>query len=77
MGSVGKTPENGNSAEWERHRIIIAAAVAAIVGKSEIKEIRPVRNANTWIRHGRITIQGSHDVSRQRGISHKMPDRRG
>ncbi|HWR52205.1 MAG TPA: hypothetical protein VN428_13930 [Bryobacteraceae bacterium] len=74
MGSEGKPHD---AAEWERHKVIITAAVAVIVGNSEIKEIRPVRHANTWIRHGRMTIQGSHDVSRQRGNPRNMPDRRG
>jgi hypothetical protein len=77
MGPAAKPPEDGNSAEWERHKIIIAAAVAAVAGASEIKAIRPVRDANTWTRQGRMTIQGSHDVSRQRGISRSLPDRRG
>lgn len=76
MDSLRKAPES-SATEWERHRVIIAAAVAAMVGNGVIKEIRPVRPAATWIRQGRMTIQGSHDVSRQRGISHNLPDRRG
>jgi hypothetical protein len=54
-----------------RHVVIIAAAVAAAFEHAEIRSIRP----SAWTRQGRMTIQSSHDVSRQRGRS--LPDRGG
>ncbi len=61
--------------EWERHKLVIAAAVTAAVGNAEIRSVRPVSRGMSWTRQGRMTIQSSHDVSRQRGITRTLPDR--
>lgn len=75
MSEEQRNPESG-PAGWERHKLVIIAAVAAVAGNADIREIRPVRTGTPWTRHGRIAIQGSHDVTRQRG-TRGMPDRRG
>ncbi len=46
----------------QRRRVLIAAAVAAVLGeRARIVDIRPVK----WVRMGRTAVQGSHTVKRQ------------
>ncbi len=76
MSAENHIPDADAGSEWARHKVVIIAAVAAVVGNAEIKKIRPLPNANPWTRQGRMTIQGSHDVSRQRA-GRTVPERRG
>jgi len=54
------------SAEFETHRVIIAAAVATLFGGvAEIREIHavPEHAPGSWVRQGRTAIQTSHGVA--------------
>lgn len=53
-------------AERERHRLIIAAAVAAVAGgRARIRQVREIRGpaSTAWTRQGRAEIQGSHELA--------------
>jgi len=57
-------------AEWERHRVIIAAAVAAVAGSgariSRIREV-PGPAPSAWTRQGRAELQ-RHDLRDSLGV---------
>ncbi len=51
------------SSQRERHKVIIAAAVAAVLGtRARIRRITATRepSAAAWVRQGRADIHGSH-----------------
>jgi hypothetical protein len=51
-----------------KHRVVIAAAVAAIYGKHAfIRQIEVSSGAAAWTRQGRSAVQASHDVSGSEG----------
>lgn len=54
---------NGSDAQRRRHEVIIAAAVAAVLGdRTVLRSIQEVRKPGSrgWARQGRAAIQGSH-----------------
>jgi hypothetical protein len=56
----------------KEHRVLIAAAVAAVCGaNARILGVVPVEAAarNQWGRLGRIAIHGSHSLPRKDGIT--------
>jgi hypothetical protein len=63
--------------DWERHRVIIAAAVAAVAGKdAHITDIRRVAASNPWALQGRrLAVQNSHNLAERRGVPRFMPER--
>ena len=49
----------------EHHRVVIAAAVAALLGKrARVRQIRALdyRVHSRWSRQGRIQVQSSHNL---------------
>jgi Na+-transporting methylmalonyl-CoA/oxaloacetate decarboxylase gamma subunit len=55
--------------EMDRHMVVIAAAVAAVVGsRARVRQVRAIRTpvSAAWARQGRISIQGSHNLPVQR-----------
>ncbi len=52
----------------ERHRILIAAAVAAVCGPTaRVLSIKPAASlpppANAWTRQGRLAVKSSHSLT--------------
>lgn len=71
-----ETPPPADAAEWERHKIVIAAAVAAIFGGgASIRAVRPVDSDNAWARQGRLALQSSHNLAKQRAGGYVLPAR--
>ena len=64
---------------WERHKIVIAAAVAAAAGPcARILGIKPARGPlkGSWTRQGRQNaIQMASGLANRRGSSRTLPDR--
>jgi hypothetical protein len=55
--------------EFEHHRVVIAAAVAAIYGaRGRVRQIRAVNYPVTsnWARQGRMLVQSSHNLDTRR-----------
>ena len=53
-------------AQWERHRVIIAAVVAAVAGNgARIRQVREIHGAasTAWTERGRVELQSSHDLA--------------
>ena len=51
--------------ENEHHKVVIAAAVAAIYGaQARVRQIRAVHDplSGAWARQGRISVQSSHNL---------------
>jgi hypothetical protein len=62
--------------EFQRHKIVIAAAVAAVCGEGAvIRGIRRVTGPGSWTRHGRQNMQRTHDPDDP--LARSMPDRGG
>jgi hypothetical protein len=51
--------------QWRRHKVIIAAAVAAVSGgRARIRRIcATAEDHRAWIRSGRLSIQSSHQLT--------------
>jgi hypothetical protein len=62
MNSKKTAPVEVDSDVLRRDRVIIAAAVAAVVGPAAIRGIKPlpVQHHGAWMREGREGIQSSH-----------------
>lgn len=61
--------ETGSRLEGEELALVIAAAVAAFLGKrAHIRQIR-LLGSGAWSQQGRVTIQASHDISSHSGRS--------
>ena len=61
----------------EEHRVVIAAAVAAVLGRrARIRRIRAFDHkvSNRWARQGRVVVQSSHNPQAERGWG-RMPAR--
>ncbi len=62
--------------EAESHAVIIAAAVAAILGGAakirSIREVDAAEECHEWVRLGRTQMDGSHNL---RELYRSMPDR--
>ncbi len=67
----------GGQPSWERHKVIIAAAVVAVVGKNaRITGIRPAPAFNPWAAQSRrLAIQTSQNLANRRGASRVLPER--
>ncbi len=63
--------------DWERHKVIIAAAVAAVAGKdAHITGIRRVSALNPWAQQSRrLAVQVSHNLANRRGAARFVPER--
>jgi len=64
-----------NDEQLRRHRVLIAAAVAAIFGdRARIQHIEYISEPITraWIQKGRRGVHGAHNLT----IGRSMPDRR-
>ena len=52
--------------QWPQDRVVIAAAIAALFGRSAaIRRIQavPGHGADAWVREGRLAIQRSHAMA--------------
>lgn len=53
----------------EQHKVVIAAAVAAVMGENavilRIRESQPAPATSRWTRQGRVDLQSSHDMRRR------------
>jgi len=61
----------------EHHRVVIAAAVAAVLGKqARVRRIRALdyKVSNRWARQGRMVVHSSHNPALERGWG-RMPAR--
>lgn len=68
VATQGST-ETGPALEGEELALVIAAAVAAFLGKrAHVRQIRLIGSA-AWSQQGRVTIQASHDISSHTGRS--------
>ncbi len=63
--------------DWERHKVIIAATVAAVAGKdAHITEIRRAPAFSPWAIQGRrLAVQISHNLADRRGVPRFLPER--
>jgi hypothetical protein len=66
-----------DDAVWEQHRVIVAAAVAAVVGKNaRITGIRPAPAINPWAAQSRrLAVQASQNLANRRGTLRALPER--
>ena len=58
-------PGSPSDSEWQRHSVVIAAAVAAVAGQAaKVRQIHIVQAVQSaaWARQGRVAIQSSHGV---------------
>jgi len=61
----------------ERHKVVIAAAVTAVLGEhARVRQIRAIHHPVTsrWARQGRIVVQTSHNFPLQRSWG-RVPER--
>jgi len=61
----------------ESHKVVIAAAVAAVLGeRTRVRQIRAIHHPVTskWARQGRIVVQTSHNFPLERTWG-RVPDR--
>jgi len=61
----------------EQHKVVIAAAVTAVLGKhARVRQIRAVNQpaSSRWAMQGRAVVQTSHNLSIQRSWG-RMPNR--
>jgi hypothetical protein len=60
----------------ERHKVVIAAAVTAVLGtRARVRQIRAINHPVTsrWARQGRIVVQTSHNFPLQRSWGRVPP----
>ena len=65
--------------DWERHKIVIAAAVAAVCGNGAvIRSVKPAQAASAaWVRQGWLALQSSHDLKVRRAAGGRVLPVRG